>query len=367
MELSRREFVLLVALGMPLGCTSTREVETPPPLPEGPTLPPPKPRVAPAQDRPENGSLKPRPLFAGATVGLVSPGGVISDESDVEQVEDTLHNLGLGTVRGRHALDRLGYLAGTDENRAADLHRMFADPDVDAILALRGGWGCNRILPLLEYELIREHPKILLGYSDITSLLIGVYARCGLVTFHGPVGISTWNDFTVEYVRRVLYAGEAVTMTNPRHVGPRGPLMRDRIHTIRSGTARGRLVGGNLSVIVSMVGSPYLPEWDGHVLFLEDTREDVYRIDRMLTQLSLAGILPRLAGIVFGKCTDCEADEPSLTLRQVLHDHLRPLGIPCFYGSMIGHVTDKFTVPLGVEAEIDAAAGTIRLLEPAVM
>ncbi len=310
--------------------------------------------------------IKPSRLFAGATIGLVSPGGVISRESDIEEVEQTLRELGLRTVRGRHVLERWGYLAGQDEHRAADLNRMFAARDVDAVLPLRGGWGCNRILPYLDYESIRENPKILMGFSDITSLLIALYARCNLITFHGPVGISTWNDFTVEYARRVLYDGEQVEMRNPSHVGPRGPIMRDRVRTIRSGTARGRLIGGNLSVIASMLGSSYLPDWNRHILFLEDTEEDVYRIDRMLTQLSMAGILRRLSGIVFGKCTDCDADEPSLTLGQVLHDHFHPLGIPAFYGAMIGHISDKFTVPLGVEAEIDAASGTIQLLEPAV-
>lgn len=244
---------------------------------------------------------------------------------------------------------------------------MFENPDVDAVLALRGGWGCNRILPLLDYALIREHPKILMGYSDVTSLLVALYSRSGLVTFHGPVGISTWNDFSVEHARRVLYDGSLSTMANPRRLVRLGHPVRDRVHTIRSETARGRLVGGNLSVLVSMIGSPYLPEWDRHLLFLEDIGEDAYRIDRMLTQLSLAGILPKLAWIVFGKCTNCDADEPSLTLTQVLEDHFRPLRIPCFYGSMIGHITDKFTVPVGVEAEIDAATGVIRLLEPAVV
>lgn len=356
MKLSRREFVVLAAIGIPLGCTSTREVEPDAPLPPTPST----------YDAPANEVIKPPRLFEGATVGLISPGGVIRDEADIEQVEETLEALGLRSVRGNHVLDQRGYLAGTDEDRASDVHRMFADPNVDAVLALRGGWGCNRILPLLDYELIRAHPKILMGYSDITSLLIAVYARSGLVTFHGPVGISTWNDFTVDYARRVLYDGEMLRMANPRHVGPHGPIFRDRVQTIRSGTARGRLVGGNLSVLVSMIGSSYLPKWDGHILFLEDTREDVYRVDRMLTHLSLAGILPKLSGIVFGKCTDCEVDDPGLTLRQVMDDHFGPLGIPSFYGSMIGHISDKFTVPLGVEAQIDAGAGTIRLLEPAV-
>lgn len=371
MKLTRREFVLLAALGLPLGCTSTRESEAPAPLPDLPSISPPERKVQPIKEAAANEAvaalLKPRRLFDGATVGLISPGGVVAAESDIDEVEENLGELGLNCVRGRHVLDRFGYLAGSDEDRASDLHRMFADKDVDAVLALRGGWGCNRILPLLDYDLIRRNPKILMGYSDITSLLIALYARSGLVTFHGPVGISTWNEFTVEHLRRILYDGDEVMMRNPRRVGPRGPLLHDRIHTIRPGKARGRLVGGNLSVVVSMIGSSYLPDWDGHILFLEDTHEDVYRIDRMLTQLSLAGILPRLAGIVFGKCTDCEAEDPSLTLNQVLQHHVGPLGSPAFSGSMIGHIGDKFTLPMGVEAEIDAGQGTIRLLEPAVL
>lgn len=367
MKLSRREFVVLAALGLPIGCTSTREIERPGARDVPPESKPAKAPVLPPEEDGPN-PLKPPRLREGDTVGLVSPGGAIFEPSDIQEVEDILRNFGLRTIRGRHVLDRHGYLAGTDEDRAADVNRMFADPQVDAVLTLRGGWGCNRILPLLDYDLIRAHPKILMGYSDITSLLLALYARCGLVTFHGPVGISSWTDFTVEHARRVLFDAEAPTMRNPRRVGPRGPIRRDRTWTIRRGRASGRLAGGNLSVLVSMIGSPYLPRWDGHILFLEDTREDVYRIDRMLTQLRLVGILSRLEGIVFGKCTNCDPDEPSrsLTLRQVLTDHFRPLRIPCFYGSMIGHIRDKFTVPVGVKAEIDASAGTIRMLEPAV-
>lgn len=322
-----------------------------------------------AGSRAPDAPLKPHRLKEGDTIGLISPGGAIFNPSDVEVVRETLSDIGLKTVLGRNALHRKGYLAGTDAHRAEDINRMFGDSGIDGIIALRGGWGSNRILPLLGYDVIRANPKILMGYSDVTSLLVALYARCGLVSFHGPVGISTWNTFTVDYVRRVLFEGEAVKMANPRHVGPPLVQMQDRIHTVTPGTARGRLIGGNLSVLVSMMGSPYLPDWDGHILFLEDTDEEVYRIDRMLTQLSLAGILSRLAGIVFGKCTNCEPENNarSLTLRQVFDHHFRSLGIPCWYGAMIGHIGDKFTIPIGVRAEIDAHAGTITLLEPAVL
>ncbi len=311
--------------------------------------------------------LKPPRLKPGDAIGLVSPGGAIFWPEDVRVVEATLADLGLKTRLGPHALDRRGYMAGTDHDRAHDLNQMFADPEIDAILALRGGWGCNRILSLLDYDLIRENPKILVGFSDITSLLLAIYARSRVVTFHGPVGISTWNDFTVDHFRRVLFNGLAVEIKSPT-TGAFTPIEK-RTHAITPGKATGPLAGGNLSVLAAMIGSEYLPDWRGHILFLEDTGEDIYRVDRMLTQLKLAGVLDQIAGFVFGKCTDCEAGEvnESLTLEEVYHDHIRPLGIPAFYGATIGHITDKFTLPVGGEVRMDASTGSIEMLEPAVL
>jgi muramoyltetrapeptide carboxypeptidase len=272
-------------------------------------------------------------------------------------------------VEGEHLLSRYGYLAGRDEERAADVNAMFDDSSIDALLAVRGGWGCSRLLPLLDYKTIARNPKVVVGYSDITALLLAVYARTGLVTFHGPDGISTWNEFSVAHFRRVLFDGEAITMENPAVTGEQLAQRNDRVETITGGMAEGPLLGGNLSVLAGMVGSPYLPEWDGAILFLEDVGEDIYRVDRMLTQLKLAGILEKIAGFVFGKCTDCGpgVGYGSLTLPEVFADHIAPLGIPSWYGAMIGHIKDKFTVPLGVRAEIDADRGTIRLLESAVL
>lgn len=348
MHLSRRRFLASAPLSLALGAAQAKGT---------------------GATRTDNGSLlKPRRLRAGDTIGLVSPGGAIFDETDVDRVREALAELDLRALVAPHALRRRGYLAGTDLERAGDLNAMFADRKVDGILALRGGWGCNRILPLLDYPMIRSHPKVLMGFSDVTSLLVALYARCGLVGFHGPVGISTWSEFTVEHFRRVVMLAEASTLRNRRRVGPPRIRQLDSIETITPGRAQGPLVGGNLSVIVSMIGSDYVPAWSGHVLFLEDTREEVYRIDRMLTQLALAGVLDRLAGIVFGQCTRCDPEDEgrSLTLREVFDDHFAPLGIPCWSGAMIGHTNDKWTIPVGVPAEIDARAGTIRLLESAV-
>lgn len=313
--------------------------------------------------------LKPRRLKEGDLVGLINPAGASYHPDDAELARETLAALGLRTRFGKHLLDRHGYLAGRDEDRAADVNEFFADSDVHALMSLRGGWGCARILPLLDFEMIRHNPKILIGYSDLTALLLAVQAKTGMVTFHGPVGTSTWNEFTTSHARDLLFDGQALEMNNPRDPGDHLVPVKNRVLTITPGKAKGRLLGGNLSVLAALVGSDYLPDFTGSILFLEDVDEAIYRVDRMLTQLKLAGILDQISALVFGKCTDCKPGRGygSLTLEEVLDHHIAPLGIPAWYGSMIGHITDKFTMPLGVEAEIDAGKGRIKLLEPAVL
>ncbi len=317
---------------------------------------------------PKAGVIKPKRLKKGDLVGLINPAGATFHPERAEVARETMAALGLRAQFGQHLLDRYGYLAGQDEDRAADINTFFADPEVSAVLALRGGWGCNRLLPMLDYELIRKNPKIVMGMSDITGLLLGIYAKAGLVTFHGPTGGSSWNEFTTDQARRVLFDAETISMQNKVGTDDRLVQVKNRVLTITPGKARGRLLGGNLTVLTALMGTEYLPDFDGCILFLEDINEEVYRVDRMLTQLALAGVLGGIAGFVFGNCNDCDPGTSygSLTLQEVLADHIRPLGVPAWYGSMIGHIADKFTVPLGVEAEIDADAGTIMLLEPAV-
>lgn len=324
---------------------------------------------APTRPTSARGPVKPRRLRPGATVGLVSPASATWILDELTIIQETVEALGLRYKRGKHVLDRYGYLAGKDEDRATDLNAMFADDAVDAILCVRGGWGCNRLLPLLDYGMIAAHPKVLIGYSDITSLLTAIHAKTGLVTFHGPVGASSWNAYSLAYVRRILFDAEAIVMDNPKIKGDNLTVVADRVQTITPGRASGRLLGGNLTVLTAMLGSDYLPDWSGAILFLEDVHEDIYRIDRMMTQLKLAGVLDKIAGCVFGKCTKCGPGEGlgSLTLDEVLNDHLKPLNIPAWHGAMIGHIDNKFTIPVGIRAEIDASRGTITMLEPAVL
>ena len=314
------------------------------------------------------GPVKPARLKEGDTVGLVMPSFAQWDPVPLDILLDTLKALGLKARVGKHVFDRRGYFAGRDEDRAADLNAMFADPEVNAIHCVRGGWGAARLLPLLDWNTIARHPKIIVGYSDITALLLPLFAKTGLVTFHGPVGASTWNAFNLDWMRRVLWNGEAATFANAKEPNDTLVPVRNRTRTITSGKARGRLLGGNLTVFTTIIGSGYLPDFKDCILFLEDVEEAPYSLDRMFTQLKLAGILSQAKGIVWGTCDKCDPGQGfgSLTIPDVLEDHVRPLGVPAYSGAMIGHVDRQFTLPLGVQVEVDADAGTITMLESAV-
>jgi muramoyltetrapeptide carboxypeptidase len=314
----------------------------------------------------QNSLIKAERIRPGDKVGLVNPATAAFESEPIEIMTDALRSLGLDVVLGNNYYNRHGYFAGTDADRASDLNTLFRDSSVRMIFA-RGGWGSARVLPLLDYEAIRSNPKVLLGYSDATALLTGVHAKTGLVTFHGP---SPLNSFSAEYFRRIVMNGEQVTMINPTDITEDTLVQTEnRVQTINSGKATGRILGGNLTVLTTIMGSTYLPDWDNSILFLEDVNEAVYRVDRMLTELSLAGVLSKLKGFVFGRCTDCKPDNSygSLTLEQVLAEHIEPLGIPAFTGSMIGHIKQQFTIPLGIDVEIDANAGSIRMLEAGVI
>jgi len=315
------------------------------------------------------GIIRPPRLRQGDLVGLVAPSGAIVDSQPAEIARESLEAMGLRVREGAYLRQRRGYLAGTDEQRASDLNAMIRDPEVRGIFAIRGGWGAARILARLDYEALARDPKVVAGYSDITALHNAIHARTGLVSFHAPVAASTWASFSYEHFRRVVFDAEAPTLAPAPDNGDTLVPHQHRVRGIHPGRARGRLLGGNLTVLSHLVGTGYLPDFDGAVLFLEDIGEATYRIDRMLTQLKLAGILDGLAGFVFGNCTDCGpgGGYGALSLEEVLMDHIAPLRIPSWFNAMIGHIRDQWTVPVGVEAEIDARAGTVRLLDPAVV
>ena len=317
----------------------------------------------------EGPMVKPRALKPGDTVGLITPSSYIFDVWRIEEVAPRLAALGLKTKLGTNVRARRGFLAGTEEQRLADLHAMFADPEVAAVFCLGGGYGTERLLDRIDYGLIRKNPKIFLGYSDITGLHLAFGKLARLVTFHGPVAMASLPPWTLEGLKKALFASAPIgVVDNPPEDDPLSPHFPR--HTIVPGKARGQTVGGNLTLISTTMGTPYEIETRGKILLLEDVGEAPYRIDRMILQLGLAGKLAQAAGIVWGTCTDCETStnssfELSLSMSEVLDDLLGKLGKPAMAGLVFGHTREKSTIPLGVEAELDATAKTFTILESA--
>jgi muramoyltetrapeptide carboxypeptidase len=304
--------------------------------------------------------IRPPRLREGDTVGLVNPSGPVHEREPYERAHAAMQALGLRTKEAPNLRARYGHMAGTPQQRADDLHAMFRDPGVAAVLAVTGGSGANRVLPLLDWGLLRQHPKLLGGFSDLTALITAVQRHAGLVTLHSPLARSDWNAFSAQHFRAVAMAAEPLLL---------GTADGDRPRALRGGVARGPLQGGNLAVLTSLAGTPYFPDLEGAILFLEDVNEYIYRVDRMLTTLVLGGQLARVAGVVLGGFTNCKPSEGSygtLTLDEVFEDHFGGLGVPVLRGASFGHVAQKWTLPLGVAAELDADAGTLRLLEAAV-
>lgn len=316
--------------------------------------------------------IKPKRLAPGDTVGLVAPATAIFTDVEADIARESLEALGLKVILGQHMRDRHGNLAGDDKARAEDINRFFADKNISAVIPVRGGWGSARVLPHLDFETIRRNPKVLIGYSDITALHNSIQARTGLSTFHGPNGGGRWDSWSLDFFKRILFAGETVTLGNPKTMSDRNALtqVENRTRTITPGKARGRIMGGNLTVLTAILGSPFVPDYTGAILFVEDVQEDLYRIDRMFTSLKLAGILDKAKGVIFGTCSQCgpgNGNYGQLTMEEILADHVKSLGVPAWQGAMIGHDTPQWTVPFGQEVEIDATACTVTMLEPAVL
>ena len=303
----------------------------------------------------------PKRLKKGDTIGIAASAGPIEDRKEVQEFQDILHSLGYKTKLGKNVYSQHGYFSATDGERASEFMELISDHEVKGIFFIRGGWGCARILDLLDYVEIQKHPKVIMGFSDITALLNAISHKTGLATFHGPGGNSTWNDYSVDYIQRLLQNGEKVVFQNSSS--------DEKIITYTSGTSEGVCFGGNLSVLCGMMGSNYVPYWKEKILFLEDVGEEPYRIDRMLTQLKLAGVFNQISGLVLGNFRKCDPEEPerSFTLEEVFEQHFSDAGFPVFYGAQIGHVRNKFTIPVGVRVKMNADRGTIELLESGVL
>jgi len=321
--------------------------------------------------------VHPKALRPGMTVALVAPSSPSWNPDRYDVAVEVVESMGFKARLFPHAREATNYLAGSDEHRAADVNAAFADSSVDAIFCLRGGYGASRILPLLDYETIRKNPKVFTGYSDTTALLNAIHRLTGLVTFHGPLGGEMQSDYTLAAFKKVLTRTDAAgrVAEPPPFKASEGHVdVENRIYKLAPGKGKGRLVGGNISVFSTLVGTPFEPELKGRILFLEEVGEEPYRIDRWLTQFLLTGKLSGLAGVALGKFHDCGPKDykPSFagmgtwTWQEVCQDRLGRLGVPVVANLVFGHVTDKATLPLGVMAELDGEAGTLTLLEPAV-
>jgi muramoyltetrapeptide carboxypeptidase len=313
---------------------------------------------------------KPRPLAPGDTIGLVSPsgpsrpGGSGTTPETVEQARQRLHHVGFRTVVAPHAFDARGYLAGADPDRAADLQAMLDDPAVHGVLCIRGGYGAHRLLARLDYRSISRRPKVFIGYSDITALHLALYTQCGFVTFHGPMAGAIAQPDPHDYLELL----RAVTRPEPlgRLVNPPGA---PAIEMLVPGVAEGPLIGGNAALLTGLLGTRFAPEpreFRGKILFLEDVGDKLYRLDRKLAHLRLAGILDEVAGVVVGECRYSPEPDETLSLRQVLDDHIVPLGKPAIYGLACGHGTYHLTLPMGVRARLDATEHSLSIEESGV-
>ena len=314
--------------------------------------------------------LKPERLCFGDTVGIIAPASAPPDPRAVDRAAEAVERFGFKPKLGKQVRARHGFLAGGDRERAADLMAMFADKKVKALLCLRGGYGTARILNRLDYGFLRRHPKILAGYSDITSLHCALATQAGLVSFHAPMLNGALADKQLpEFTRRAFLA--ALMEARPAGSLVAGCPEKNAV-VLRAGVATGRLVGGNLSVLCTTLGTPFQPQFRHRILFIEDIGEKPYRLDRLLTHLGNAGVLCQVAGVAVGVNRDCEdpkdkaAGEYRQSADDVLAERLRSLGVPVVTGLPFGHVELNATLPFGVRARLDARRGDLIITEAAV-
>ncbi|HRP01054.1 MAG TPA: LD-carboxypeptidase [Candidatus Kapabacteria bacterium] len=310
--------------------------------------------------------IKAKRIKRGSKVALIAPASNTPNPDDLNKAIEVLNHYELRYEIAASINSSDGYKTKNPIERANDFNTMFANDEIEAIFCVRGGYGSAQILNLIDYDLIKSKPKILLGYSDITALHSAIFKQTGLITFHGPVMLSKFTDYTISNFDNIFFNDSRnIILKNPSNkIGFREQYLT---RTINSGKVQGRLIGGNLSLISSLIGSKYQPDFTNKIVYLEDVGEAPYRIDRMLLQLQMAGMLDNIKGFVWGKCEECTAGSTQstwdLSLGEVLDYYIKPLNIPSFTDLMIGHTADQLTLPNGCMVELDADSSTINLLE----
>jgi muramoyltetrapeptide carboxypeptidase len=294
-----------------------------------------------------------QPLIAGSRVALVAPSGILPDAAHVEQAKENVRSLGWVPVCGAHVSELHGYLAGTDQQRVSDFNTALRDDTIDAVWCVRGGYGAMRLLRDIDYAALESNPRPVIGFSDITALHAAIYTECNIVSFHGPTARGDLSDFSRESLVRAL-----VDQSDSCGVAATG-------RVLRAGKARGRLAGGNLALVASLMGTPWSVDFDGAILVLEDIDEAVYRVDRMMRQLLLAGALQKCAGIVAGdfRPPSGETADENLSVDGILAEAAEEAGVPCLAGAPFGHIRDQWTIPLGATAELDADRMSLHVVQ----
>ena len=305
---------------------------------------------------------KPRALVEGDRIAIVAPASPF-DRGEFERGVEEIRRLGFLPVYDESVFARRSYVAGPPDVRAAAFQAAWDDPAIAGVIAARGGYGSAQILPLLDAHALRLSAKCFIGYSDLTALLTFLTLTCGVVAFHGPMLEKRLANGEAGYDRDSFRRAVC-------RAAPMGEIASATLEALRPGDATGVLLGGTLTQILASLGTPYaFAPPPGYVLFIEEVGERPYRLDRMVTQLKLAGILGKIKGFIFGSCSECgpgDGNYGALTLEEILKDHVKPLGVPAWQGAMIGHAQPQWTLPEGAQVEIDAAAATIRLLESPV-
>jgi muramoyltetrapeptide carboxypeptidase len=309
--------------------------------------------------------IKPKRLLKGDLIGIISPASTPDDLSRINSGVKYLEKLGYKVLVGSNVGKNHGYLAGSDEERLNDLHSMFKNKMVKAIMCARGGYGSPRLLDRIDYKLIQKNPKIFIGYSDITALQMAFLQKSNLVTFAGPMLAVDFHDevssFTEAFFWRIVTSNKKIgRIKNPNS---------EKLYCLRKGSARGQIVGGNLALLVSLMGTQYFPDIRNKILLLEDTGEAPYRLDRLINQLRIAGVFDKVKGVVLGAFTDCKESDPSkktLTLGEVIEDYFTRVKKPVVYNFQHGHIKDNITIPYGIKFKLNASRCFIEIVEGAV-
>lgn len=310
--------------------------------------------------------VKPEKLEKGDLIGLVSPASLPADLSRINKGVSYLENMGYQVEVGKNVGSQRGYLAGTDEQRLEDLHDMFANKEVKAIFSVRGGYGSGRLLEKIDYDLIRKNPKIFVGYSDITALQMAFLKNTGLVTFAGPMVAVDFHDEVDPFAEEIFWS----TLTSKNKIGKIKNPEDENFYILSHGRDEGMIIGGNLSILCSLMGTEYEPDYQDKILIIEEIGEVPFRVDRMFNQLRLAGVFKKVRGVILGRFVDCyESDDKksSLSLNDVIADYFANLDIPVFYNIKHGHIRQNITIPFGLNVKLNTSRKFIEFTESAVI